>query len=71
LSLDLIGLPPTSAELDAFERDSTPGWYERAVERLLDDPRHGERWARHWMDIWRYSDWWGLGQQLRNSQQHI
>jgi hypothetical protein len=71
LSLDLIGLPPTAAELDAFERDTTAGWYERAVDRLLDDPRHGERWARHWMDIWRYSDWWGLGQQLRNSQQHI
>ncbi len=35
----------------------------RAVKRLLDDPRHGERWARHWMDIWRYSDWWGLGEQ--------
>ena len=32
------------------------------------DSRHGERWARHWMDIWRYSDWWGLGDQLRNSQ---
>ena len=71
LSLDLIGLPPTAAELDAFERDTAPGWYERAVDRLLDDPRHGERWARHWMDVWRYSDWWGLGQQLRNSQQHI
>jgi hypothetical protein len=71
LSLDLIGLPPTAAELDAFERDMAPGWYERAVDRLLEDPRHGERWARHWMDIWRYSDWWGLGQQLRNSQQHI
>ena len=40
-------------------------------QRLLDDPRHGERWARHWMDIWRYSDWWGLGDQLRNSQNHI
>ncbi|NNC89911.1 MAG: DUF1553 domain-containing protein, partial [Akkermansiaceae bacterium] len=38
---------------------------------LLNDPRHGERWARHWMDVWRYSDWWGLGQQLRYSQKHI
>ena len=37
----------------------------------MNDPRHGERWARHWMDIWRYSDWWGLGDQLRNSQPHI
>ena len=41
------------------------------MKRLLDDPRHGERWARHWMDVWRYSDWWGLGDQLRNSQKHI
>ena len=48
-----------------------PGWYEQAVERLLADPRHGERWGRHWMDVWRYSDWWGLGHQLRNNQKHI
>ena len=41
------------------------------VDRLLKDPRHGQRWARHWMDIWRYSEWWGLGQQLRNSQHHM
>lgn len=71
LSLDLIGLPPTPAEIAAFENDQADGWYERAVDRLLDDPRHGERWARHWMDIWRYSDWWGLGDQPRNSQKHI
>src|SRR5262249_47189835 len=45
--------------------------YVRLVDRLLADPRYGERWARHWMDIWRYSDWWGLGDQLRNSQNHI
>jgi hypothetical protein len=54
-----------------LEADRAPGWYERLVDRLLKDPRHGERWARHWMDIWRYSDWWGLGDQLRNSQPHI
>jgi hypothetical protein len=71
LSLDLIGLPPAPEELAALQADASPGWYERATERLLDDPRHGERWARHWMDIWRYSDWWGLGDQLRNSQKHI
>ena len=53
------------------QTDTTPSWYERSVTRLLDDPRHGERWARHWMDVWRYSDWWGLGDQLRNSQKHI
>lgn len=71
LSIDLIGLPPTPEEIAAVQQDPTDAWYERAVERLLDDPRHGERWARHWMDIWRYSDWWGLGDQLRNSQKHI
>lgn len=71
LSLDLIGVPPTAEEIAAVEANPDPDWYERTVERLLDDPRHGERWARHWMDIWRYSDWWGLGEQLRNSQKHI
>jgi hypothetical protein len=57
--LDLIGLPPTREELQAFLADESPEAYERVVERLLDDPRHGERWARHWMDVWRYSDWYG------------
>ena len=71
LSLDLIGLPPTPREIAAFRADHASGRYERTVDRLLADPRHGERWARHWMDIWRYSDWWGLGDQLRNSQKHI
>ncbi|MEO8269470.1 MAG: DUF1549 and DUF1553 domain-containing protein, partial [Aureliella sp.] len=71
LYLDLIGIPPTTAEIVAFESQADPQWYEATVERLLDDPRHGERWARHWMDIWRYSDWWGLGDQLRNSQRHM
>ena len=71
LYLDLIGLPPTPTELATLEKDRSPEWYEHTVDRLLEDPRHGERWGRHWMDIWRYSDWWGLGDQLRNSQKHI
>lgn len=71
LSIDLIGLPPTLEQIAAFESDTSPLWYEQTVNRLLNDPRHGERWARHWMDVWRYSDWWGLGKQLRNSQKHI
>ncbi|MFO0912911.1 MAG: PSD1 and planctomycete cytochrome C domain-containing protein [Pirellulales bacterium] len=71
LYLDLIGLPPLPAELEAAQLDASPDWYERLVDRLLDDPRYGQRWARHWMDIWRYSDWWGLGDQLRNSHPHI
>jgi hypothetical protein len=71
LYLDLIGLPPSAAEITAAEAATAPDWYEAMVDRLLSDPRHGERWARHWMDVWRYSDWWGLGDQLRNSQKHI
>lgn len=71
LYLDLIGVLPEADEIEAFESDFSPDWYEKAVDRLLNDPRYGERWARHWMDIWRYSDWWGLGEQLRNSQRHM
>jgi hypothetical protein len=59
LCLDLIGLPPTREELHAFLADNSPDAYERCVDRLLNDARHGERWARHWMDVWRYSDWFG------------
>lgn len=59
LSFDLIGLPPTRDELRAFLDDPSEAAYRRAVERLLASPRHGERWARHWMDVWRYSDWYG------------
>lgn len=71
VTIDLIGIPPSPEEIEACLNDSSADWYERTVTRLLDDPRYGERWARHWMDIWRYSDWWGLGEQLRNSQKHI
>ena len=71
LYLDLIGLPPSPEAIADFINDPSEANYERIVDRLLNDPRHGERWARHWMDIWRYSDWWGLGDQLRNSQKHI
>jgi hypothetical protein len=69
--LDLVGLPPTREELDAFVADPSPDAYERVVDRLLDSPQYGERWGRHWMDVWRYSDWWGLGAEVRNSQKHI
>ncbi len=60
--LDLIGLPPTREELRAFLADESPDAYERVVDRLLGSPQHGERWARHWMDVWRYSDWFGRRQ---------
>ena len=54
--LDLIGLPPTAAETQAFLADQSSDAYEKVVDRLLASPRYGERWGRHWMDIWRYSD---------------
>ena len=57
--LDLLGVPPTPRELRSFITDESADAYEKLVDRLLMDPRHGERWARHWMDIWRYSDWYG------------
>ena len=71
VTLDLVGLPPTRAELAAFLADCSPDAYEKVVDRLLASKQYGERWGRHWMDVWRYSDWWGLGQEVRNSQKHI
>jgi mono/diheme cytochrome c family protein len=56
LSLDLIGLPPTPEEVDAFVRDLAPNAYEKQVERLLASPHYGERWGRLWLDAARYSD---------------
>lgn len=56
LSLDLIGLPPTPAELKSFLADARPDAYERQVERLLKSPHYGERWGRVWLDAARYAD---------------
>jgi hypothetical protein len=56
VTFDLTGLPPTPEEVKAFVQDPAPGAYERLVDRLLASPRYGERWARHWMDVIRYSD---------------
>ncbi len=56
LSLDLRGLPPTTAELAEFRADQAPGAYERLVDRFLASPHFGERWARHWLDLARYAD---------------
>lgn len=55
-SLDLIGLPPTPAEVEAFLHDPDPDAYERLIDRLLASPHYGERWARHWLDQARYAD---------------
>jgi hypothetical protein len=69
--LDLIGLPPTPQEVQAFLEDRSKNAYEKVVDRLLASPRYGERWGRHWMDVWRYSDWYGSGDEVRYSQRHI
>ena len=71
--MDLIGLAPTREELHEFLNDTSANAYEKVVDRLLASPRYGERWGRHWMDVWRYSDWagWEGGGQIRDSQPHI
>jgi hypothetical protein len=74
--LDLMGLPPTTEQVQAFKADMQAAVtgkevQGRVVERLLATPQYGERWGRHFMDIWRYSDWYGLGAQLRYSQKHL
>ncbi|WP_233214475.1 DUF1549 and DUF1553 domain-containing protein [Rhodopirellula bahusiensis] len=56
LSFDLIGLPPTPTEVDAFLSDTRPNAYEKLVDRLLDSPRYGERWAQHWLDLARFAE---------------
>ncbi len=56
VTYDLIGLPPTPAEVDAFLADNSPNAYEKIVDRLIASPQYGERWARHWLDIARYAD---------------
>jgi hypothetical protein len=60
-SLDLRGLPPSPEEVDAFAADTAPNAYEKAVNRFLDDPAYGERWARLWLDLARYADSSGFG----------
>ena len=56
LSLDLLGLPPSPAEVEEFFADTRPDAYERLVDELLQSPHYGERWARHWLDLARYAD---------------
>ena len=60
VSLDLTGLPPSVAEVDAFEKDDRPDAYERLVDRLLASPHYGEHRARYWLDYARYGDTHGL-----------
>jgi hypothetical protein len=60
LYFDLIGLPPTMAEVQAFEEDSSADAYEKLVERLLNSPQYGERWAQHWLDAARFAETHGF-----------
>ena len=71
--LDLIGLPPSLEEIQAFLNDTSGEAYEKVVDDLLSRPAYGERWGRHWMDIWRYSDWYGLRGfgLVQSSQRHM
>lgn len=56
LTYDLTGLPPTPEEIDRFLNDNSADAYQQLVERLLDSPAYGERWARHWLDVVKYAD---------------
>ncbi|MGI8991659.1 MAG: PSD1 and planctomycete cytochrome C domain-containing protein [Bryobacteraceae bacterium] len=60
--LDLIGMLPTEAEIDAYLKDTSPGAYEKLVDRLLASSHYGERWGQHWLDLAGYSDSEGFGQ---------
>jgi hypothetical protein len=55
-TFDLLGLPPTQDEVEAFVRDDDPKAYEKLIDRLLASPHYGEQWGRHWLDVARYSD---------------
>jgi len=71
VSLDLVGLPPTRKQLHQFLSNRSPEAFAKVVDGLLKSRHHGERWGRHWMDIWRYTDWFGLGKEVRYSQKSI
>src|SRR5262249_24014830 len=65
--------PPTQQQLHAFLEDPSKESYEKVVDQLLANPSYGERWGRHWMDVWRYSDWYGRRNinEVLNSQRHL
>ena len=62
--LDLVGVPPTAAEVDAFIADRAPDAYERRIDALLASPMYGERWGRHWLDVARYADSNGVDENV-------
>lgn len=64
VTYDLTGLPPSPDEVKRFVEDTRPDAYERLIERLLESPRYGERWGRHWLDVARYADSNGLDENI-------
>lgn len=56
VTYDLWGLPPTTSQIDAFEQDTSPDAYEKVVDELLANPRYGERWGQHWLDVVRFAE---------------
>jgi len=73
VTLDLTGISPTPEAITRFvdQYAKDPQAYDRVVTELLQHPGYGQRWGRHWMDVWRYSDWAGYKDALRESQRHI
>jgi hypothetical protein len=70
-TFDLIGLPPTPAEIDAFVNDNSPDAYERLLDRLLASPHYGERWGRHWLDVARFGESQGFERdKIRENSWH-
>lgn len=63
-TLDLLGVPPSPAEIDAFLQDDSPDAFARVIDRLLASPQYGERWGRHWLDLARYTDSNGMDDNL-------
>src|SRR5260221_547058 len=68
VTFDLTGLPPTPAEVDAFFADTGSDAYERLLDRLLDSPAYGERWAQHWLDLVRFAETDGFEHDLERPQ---
>jgi hypothetical protein len=69
-TFDLIGLPPTPEEVDAFLKDESPDAFAKVVDRLLASPHYGERWGRHWLDVARYSDTKGQIRRQRDDENY-
>lgn len=70
-TFDLTGLPPTVQELDDFLADSSPDAFSKVIDRLLNSPRYGERWGRHWLDVVRYADSAGDNSDYPIPQMHL